>query len=111
MPVLYTDTNSSSAIERIGYDVITTELRIVFRDKEEYPEYIWGNAEVKLKEAFLLAPSKGKFYHQFIKGNPKYTLNRASRFGWRLQALGRGTKKRIKRAVMAAEAPSFNPFR
>jgi hypothetical protein len=96
MPVLYTDTVSSSAIERVGYDVLTTELRIVFRNKEEYPEYVWGNAEKQLKEAFLLAPSKGKFYHQFIKGNPKYTLSRASFAGWRLQALGRGTKRRLK---------------
>lgn len=99
MPIVYTDIQGSTAIQRIGYDTITTELRIVFLGKTPpYPEYIWGGVEKQLVEAFFLAPSKGKFYHRFLKGNPRYSIQPAMG-SFRISALGVGTARRVGRAV------------
>jgi len=98
MPIVFTDINSSSAIERIGYDVITTELRIVFKDKEDYPEYSWGGVQKPLIEAFFQAPSKGKFYWRYLKDKPEYYINRALG-SYKLAALGRGVRHRASGAA------------
>ena len=98
MPVIYTDINGSTAIQRIGYDTVTTELRIVFVDKQQYPEYIWGGVENELVKAFFLAPSKGKFYHQYLKDNPRYVISRTLG-SYRLSSLGRGTQRRVTSAL------------
>ena len=95
MPVVYTDTPNSSAIARVGYDTITSELRIVFREKPQYPEYIWGGIQKEMAALFLSAPSKGQFYHAQIKGRKAFKLKRALG-SYRLAAIGRRIVNKVK---------------
>lgn len=86
--LLYRDTPGSSAIERVGWNPITQELHILFNKNGRYPEYIWGGVPKDIAAQFLLAGSKGKFYHARIKGRKQYKVKRA--FGsYRLGAVGR----------------------
>jgi len=102
MPIAYNDIKGSTAIQRIGYDTVTGELRIVFKDKFGYPEYIWGGVEPKVIENFFLAGSKGKYYHQWIKGRSEYRVRPA--FGsFRLSAIGRGLPKAPSRFALGAK--------
>jgi len=95
MPVVYTDTPSSSAIARVGYDTITSELRIVFRERPQYPEYIWGGIKPEMATLFLSAPSKGQFYHSQIRGRPAFKLSRFMG-SFRLAAVGRRITNKVK---------------
>ena len=96
MPIVYTDTPSSDAIGRIGYDVITSELRIIFRDKERYPEYIWGGVPRDMAADFLISRSKGGFYHSQLKGKADFKIKKALG-SFRLAAVGRRIKNVFKR--------------
>lgn len=102
MPIVYTPTPGSGAIEHIGYDSVTGELRIRFRDKDEYPEYIWGNVEPKIIEDFFLSGSKGKFYHAYIKGVSRYTVRRAVG-SYRMSAIIRGLSGAPRRVFSAGK--------
>ena len=73
MPLIYTPVNSS-AIEVIGYDPATQQMTIRFRNKEKYPEYVWGGVPEEFAGNFLLAPSKGRFYHDFINRGDFYRV-------------------------------------
>ena len=102
MPLVYTDIQGSTAIQRIGFDTVTSALTIVFVGKTPpYPEYVWGGVESELIKAFFLAPSKGKFYHRFLKGNPRYTIQPVNG-SYRISALGRKVSKGIKKAIRRA---------
>lgn len=96
MPLVYTDTPNSSAIARVGYDVLTSELRIVFKNKPQYPEYIWGGVTSEMAASFLSSPSKGEFYHAYLKNQKAFRLKR--RLGsYRLAAIGRRIVNKVKR--------------
>lgn len=56
---------SSSSILAIGYDVSFGILRISFRNGGIYD---YHGVPGSIARQFLSAPSKGKFYGQFIKG-------------------------------------------
>lgn len=56
---------SSSAIDRIAYDQEHSLLFIDFKDST--PQYTYRNVPESVFTAFLAAPSKGDFYHRFIK--------------------------------------------
>jgi len=77
MPLVYRETPESSAIEVVGYDPLTSELRIVFRGKQGYPEYIWGGFPASQAQDFLFSRSKGEWYHRYIKGRKEYTIKPA----------------------------------
>jgi hypothetical protein len=102
MPLVYNKTPSSGAIEHIGYDPVTGELRILFRKNKQYPEYIWGGIEPKVIENFFLAGSKGKYYHTWIKGRRDYTVKRALG-SFRLSAIVRGVPKAPERVIHAGK--------
>ena len=95
MPIVYTDTPESTAIGRVGYDVDTQTLLIAFRDRDQYPEYNFGGVSESLVKSFLLAESKGKFYHRYLKGNRHLVISRPKEGGFKLANIG----KRIKAAV------------
>ena len=58
----------STAIERIGYNKGTQQMRIVFKEKTPpYPEYEWDGVPQHLVTSFLTSDSKGKFYHRWFK--------------------------------------------
>lgn len=86
--VVYQNTPGSSAIQRIGYSNLTQELRIVFRDRPSFPEYVWGGVEPTLFEDFVRAGSKGRFYHQYLKGRGEYAIT-STLGSWKLSAIGR----------------------
>jgi hypothetical protein len=56
---------SSRAINRIAYDRERSLLFIDFKDST--PQYTYRNVPEKVFFDFLAAPSKGTFYHRFIK--------------------------------------------
>lgn len=56
---------TSSAIATIDYNPDTLILRITFRDNHVYDYY--GVPEITAQQ-FINAPSKGKYYTQYIKG-------------------------------------------
>ena len=86
--MIHRQTPHSSAIERIGYNPLTNELHILFNKGGVYPEYIFGGVNPALAEDFMLARSPGTYYHRRIRGNKRFTVNKA--FGsFRLGALGR----------------------
>lgn len=87
MPIVYTDMPGSSALQRIGYDVLTGELRVVFRKQKAYPEYIFGGVPPGTVDSWFLSGSKGRFYHAYIKG--RYRVRPAAG-SFRLSAVGRG---------------------
>lgn len=95
MPLVYRPTPDSGAIEVIGYDPLTSELRIVFRDKKGYPEYIWGGFPASQAHDFLLARSKGEHYHRYIKDRSVYKI-RPALGSFRLAAVVR----RLSRALV-----------
>jgi hypothetical protein len=67
MPVVMQDV-SSQAIRAIGYDTDSEDLYIEFnKPYGGYPTYIWPGVPEGLFAAFLGAPSKGEFYHRYIK--------------------------------------------
>lgn len=87
MPLIYRDTPESDAIARIGYDPLTEELRIVFRDRENFPEYVWGSVYREKAMHFLMSSSKGKWYHVNLKDRSEHYMQPA--FGsFRLAAIG-----------------------
>ena len=90
--VMYEDINDSTAIQRIGFSNLTSELRIVFKNKPGYPEYVWGGVEPELFEAFVKSPSKGKFYHAYLKGRGEYRIT-PTMGTWKLSAIGRRISK------------------
>lgn len=95
LKVVYKDTPSSTAIARIGYSVALQELRIVFRDKEEYPEYVWGGVDPELALQFMhVAGSKGKFYHRNLKGRGEMRIT-STMGSFKLGAIGRRISKAI----------------
>lgn len=56
---------SSSAISHMGYDPIAAQMAICFKQGNTYnfcrvPGYVF--------DAFLSAPSKGKYYTKYIRG-------------------------------------------
>lgn len=94
MPIVYTITPESDAIDFIGYDTATTEMRIAFRNKNSYPEYIWGGIDKELIERFLFAASKGSFYHNNIKGRREFRVRKAIG-SFRVAAFVRGARRRV----------------
>jgi hypothetical protein len=63
----------SSNLVAIGYDASTSTLGVEFKSGGTWhyynvPEYIWSN--------FQYAPSKGKYFHQNIRG--QYTEQRVN---------------------------------
>jgi hypothetical protein len=55
---------NSSMIESIGYDVSSCILEVEFKsgavwEYPNFPEYLWNE--------FLVADSKGKFFHMYIR--------------------------------------------
>lgn len=97
MPIVYTDTPESEAIGRVGYDVTTSELRIVFRDKEQYPEYIWGGVEPLMAKDFLFARSKGRWYWENLKGKKTYRIKKVVG-SFRIGAVGKRISNFVKNA-------------
>lgn len=95
MPVVYTDTPESTAISRVGYDVFTHELRIVFEDRQGYPEYMWGGVDPEMAALLLGAPSIGQMYHSQIKGRPAFRLKRTLG-SFRLAAIGRRIVNKVR---------------
>lgn len=107
MPIVYTPVRGSSAIELIGYDTVTGEMRIRFFGKNSYPEYIWGGVEPVLVENFFLSGSKGSYYHTYFcschaKGHENYTVRKAMG-SYRLSAIIRGIPKGPARALRTAK--------
>ncbi len=94
-PMIITETPGSEAILRIGYNPVSSEMSILFRGKEEYPEYVYSGVDPKLALEFLTARSKGRFYHSRIKNNTGIKVNKA--FGnFRLGLLGNRVKQVVK---------------
>ena len=60
---------NSSAIERIMFDKVRSQLYIKFKNS---PLYSY-NIDEAIFEAFCQADSKGKFFHQNIKDNFPFT--------------------------------------
>lgn len=86
--MIHTRVRNSSAIERIGYNPLTQELFILFNKNGRYPEYIFGGVESDLAGRFLMARSKGTFYHTNIKRNKSFTVSKPLG-SFRLGAIGR----------------------
>lgn len=65
----------SSNIKAVGFDENTKTLYIIFEGKinslYKYTEFDKGTYE-----RFLEAPSKGKFFFKFIKGNEGYKVEK-----------------------------------
>lgn len=96
LKVVYKDTPGSGAIERIGYSSALQELHIVFRDKQEYPEYVWGGVDPELAYQFMyLAGSKGTFYHRNLRGRGEYRLT-STMGSFKLSAIGRRVGKGLR---------------
>jgi len=60
----------SSTIESIGYHPENGDLHVVFRSGGHY---LYHKVEAKLFEQLMTAKSKGKFFHQNIKGKHQAT--------------------------------------
>jgi hypothetical protein len=81
-------TPGSTAIDKIGWNPLTQQLNILFAKNGRYPEYVFGGISKDLAQSFMMARSVGAFYHDNIKKNSNYTVNKP--FGsFRLGALGR----------------------
>lgn len=88
MRMIHRQIRGSSAIERLGYNPLTQELHVLFKKNGRYPEYIFGGVDPTIAGQFMTARSPGTFYHNNIKQNSRYTVNKP--FGsFRLGALGR----------------------
>ena len=63
---------NSSTISEIDREVIKGELflKITFTSGAEY---LYQGVPANVYEAFLMAPSKGKFFHENIAGRYNYT--------------------------------------
>ncbi len=63
---------NSSTIAEIDREVIKGELflKITFTSGAEY---LYQGVPANVYEAFLMAPSKGKFFHENIAGRYNYT--------------------------------------
>lgn len=61
---MYRDTVSSSNIMSVGYDSGSETLEIEFKSGAVYQYY---NVSEYLYEQFKAAPSKGQFFHMYIK--------------------------------------------
>lgn len=59
----------SSNIDSVGYDSEENILQIKFKSGGIYN---YHNVPKRIYTTLLAAPSKGKFFHQEIKGNFKY---------------------------------------
>lgn len=95
LKVVYKDTPNSGAIARIGYSSALQELHIVFRDKPGYPEYVWGGVDPETAYFFMHgAQSKGKFYHQNLRGRGEYQLT-STMGSFKLSAIGRRISKKV----------------
>lgn len=79
MAMVYAKVTDSTAIERIGYDTKTHELRVKFRNRDSYPTYAWMRVPQEIVEEWFLVSSKGKYYHAYIKDSG-YDLNFQERF-------------------------------
>lgn len=55
----------SNSISAIGYDDTTLKMLIAFKNNSAY---MYNGISPEIYHAFLNAPSKGKFYNQYIKG-------------------------------------------
>jgi len=58
-------TVASSAINRNGYDKDSLLLYVDFKDST--PQYVYRGVPMVIFKTFLNAPSKGSYYHNFIK--------------------------------------------
>lgn len=57
----------STAIDRIAYDPETNQMILKFNNNPV--NYSYEGVPEKVIKMFLSAPSKGKFYNRYIKGN------------------------------------------
>ena len=90
------DIGGSTAIERIGYNIVSQELFIKFKHREKYPTYIFGGIQRDLVEQFFMARSHGSFYHNHFKSSTSYRVDRAMG-SFRLGAVGRRLRNFISR--------------
>lgn len=58
----------SSFIDEIGYDVNKQQLVIHIRNDR----YIYSYVKQQIFDQFLIADSKGQFFHQFIKDQYRF---------------------------------------
>jgi hypothetical protein len=99
-------TPESSAIERIGYNFLTRELFILFRKNGKYPEYVYGGVPPDLATSFLLARSKGKFFHARIDNNRNFTVGaplgsfRLGSLGRRITSIPRNVARDVGRSIL-----------
>lgn len=59
----------SSNIAQVGYDQESNTLRIVFTNGSVYDYY---EVDEQIYRHLLQAPSKGQFFHQYIRNNYTY---------------------------------------
>lgn len=97
MPTITRHITHSSAIEMVGHDTVTGELLIRFKDKGQYPTYMWADVPEDLVIGLLIAPSMGSYYHSYIKDS-QYTITSALG-SYRLAAIARRTSNVATEAV------------
>ena len=59
----------SASIEAIGYDSATSELHVRFRSGNTY---VYADVPTTAFEAFITAPSIGRYFALFIRPNYEY---------------------------------------
>ncbi|QLL89888.1 KTSC domain-containing protein [Aeromonas caviae] len=67
---MYRDAVSSSNIMSVGYDSGSETLEIEFKSGAVYQYY---NVSEHLYEQFKAAPSKGQFFHMYIKDTAPFS--------------------------------------
>ena len=94
--IVHRATPNSSAISRIGYNVLTGDLMILFnKPAGRYPEYRWGGVPRDLAEDFMTSTSPGQFYHRHIRRGG-YRISPS--FGsYSLGGIGRGIRRLFRR--------------
>lgn len=78
-PDIQMQTVASSQINAIGYDPITSRLRIQFKSKAgPGPVYEYPDVTPEQHQALISAPSIGKYFGEHIKGNAKHPHRKVS---------------------------------
>ena len=62
---------TSSNLTQIGYDIGTNTLRIAFSSGRVYDYY---NVDEQIYRHLLQSPSKGKFFHKYIRDRYNFQI-------------------------------------
>lgn len=74
-------TSASTSIRFIGYIAVTTQVAIGFKEDENHL-YLYSDFSSSQLEEFLAAPSRGQWWGQHLRNNPRHPFTKVGLQGY-----------------------------